>query len=156
MIRKTILIANFNMRFVIQRVSQASVSIQGKPTESIGTGLLVFMAIHRDDSEADCEPWIDKILKLRIFPDDDKPINRSIQDIDGEILLISQFTLYGDTKGQNRPSFIQAAKPDVAKKIYAYFEKRLQQKWPKTKYGEFAADMKVSLVNDGPVTIILE
>ncbi|MBU0506821.1 D-tyrosyl-tRNA(Tyr) deacylase [bacterium] len=144
------------MKFVIQRVSQASVSIDNQIKASIGPGLLVFMAIHQDDVLEDCDKWISKILKLRIFPDEKKPINASIQDIDGEILLISQFTLYGDCKGQNRPSFIQSAKPDQAKEIYDAFEEKLIQAWPKTKAGEFAADMKVSLVNDGPVTIVLE
>ena len=144
------------MKFVIQRVSQASVTIHNQTKASIGSGLLVFMAIHKDDIVSDCDKWIAKILKLRIFPDDKKPINASIQDVDGEILLISQFTLYGDCKGQNRPSFIQSAKPDDAIEIYDVFEKQLIQAWPKTKSGEFAADMKVGLVNDGPVTIVLE
>ena len=144
------------MKFVIQRVSKAGVEIEGGATQEIGTGLVVLMGIHKDDTIADCEKWIQKILKLRIFPDDKKPINCSIQDINGEILLISQFTLYGDCKGQNRPSFIEAAKPDDAKRIYEHFENRLKEVWPQTKSGEFAAHMKVSLVNDGPVTIVLE
>lgn len=144
------------MKFVVQRVVEASVAIEGKPTVSIGPGMLVFMGIHRDDTQESCLPWIDKILKLRIFPDDQKPINRSIQDIDGEILIVSQFTLYGDCKGQNRPSFIKAAKPEAAEEIYNYFVTLLKSRWPKVATGEFAASMKIGLVNDGPVTIILE
>ncbi len=144
------------MKFVIQRVASASVEIQGEATASIGRGLLVLMGIHREDQASDCEGWVEKILKLRIFPDENKPINRSIQDIQGEILVVSQFTLYGDTKGQNRPSFIEAAKPDLAQNIYENFISLLKNKWPRTKTGEFGADMKIHLINDGPVTIILE
>jgi len=143
------------MRFVVQRVSSASVEIGGAVAASIGPGLLVLIGIHRDDTSESCPPWVEKILRLRIFPDEAKPINRSIQDIDGEILLISQFTLYGDTKGQNRPSFGQAAPPDQARGLYEGFVRLMKEKWPKTQTGEFAADMKVRLVNDGPVTIIL-
>lgn len=144
------------MRFVIQRVGEAHVAIEGRPAVSIGRGLVVFIGIHRNDTEKECAGWVDKILKLRVFPDQAKPINRSIQDVGGEVLLISQFTLYGDCKGQNRPSFIEAAKPEEARRIYNHFVDLLKQAWPKTKTGEFAADMKVSLTNDGPVTIILE
>jgi D-tyrosyl-tRNA(Tyr) deacylase len=144
------------MKFVIQRVSEASVEISGKRTAEIGLGLLILMGIHRDDGVEAIDRWIEKILKLRIFPDDAKPINRSIEDIQGEILLVSQFTLYADCKGGNRPSFTGAAPPETAKRIYEHFVHRLKEKWPKTKTGEFAADMKVRLCNDGPVTIILE
>ncbi len=144
------------MKFVIQRVSQASVVIEGSESAKINTGLVVLMAIHKDDVIADCDKWISKILKLRIFPDENKPINRSIQDINGDILLISQFTLYGDCKGQNRPSFIESAKPGLAKEIYDHFVSEFKKAWPKTQTGEFAADMKLSLTNDGPVTIVLE
>ncbi len=144
------------MRFVIQRVLSASVEIEGRTTASVGPGLAVFLGIHRDDKAEDCAAWVDKILKLRIFADDQKPINRSIQEVGGEILLISQFTLYGDTKGQNRPSFIQAAGPEAARKIYDHFIRLMNERWPKTQTGEFGADMKVNLCNDGPVTLILE
>lgn len=143
------------MKFVIQRVSQAEVRIEGGKTESIGPGLLILIGIGEADSPDMIDAWIDKILKLRIFADDAKPINRSIQDINGEILLISQFTLYADSKG-NRPSFLKAAKPDKAKAIYDDFVARLKARWPQTKTGEFGADMKVHLVNDGPVTILLD
>lgn len=144
------------MKFVIQRVSQAQVEIQGQDTQRIKTGLVILMGIHKDDTSEMNQKWIDKILKLRLFPDENKPINRSIQDINGEILLISQFTLYADCKGQNRPSFMAAAKPNQAKEIYHDFEKKLKRNWPQTKTGVFAADMQVSLTNDGPVTIVLE
>ena len=144
------------MKFVVQRVSEASVAVEGKKEASICRGMVVFLGIHRDDRLEDCPRWVEKLLKLRIFPDESKPINRSVQDIDGEILLVSQFTLYGDARGQNRPSFLQAAPPDQAKPIYQYFVDLLAAKWPKTKTGTFASEMKVSLVNDGPVTIILE
>lgn len=144
------------MKFVIQRVEQASVEIAGEKSARIGKGLLVFLGIHRDDRWEDCRRWIEKILKLRIFPDEQKPINRSVQDTKGEVLLVSQFTLYGDTKGQNRPSFIEAAPPDQAKDLYEKFVQEFKARWPQTQTGEFAADMKVQLTNDGPVTIILE
>ncbi len=144
------------MRFVVQRVSEASVIIDGKVAAEIKLGLVVLMGIHKDDTPGDCTAWVDKLIKLRLFADEQKPINRSIEDINGEILLISQFTLYGDCKGQNRPSFMAAAKPDDARKIYDHFVELLKKKWPKTKTGEFAADMKVSLVNDGPVTVVME
>ncbi|MCP5463975.1 MAG: D-tyrosyl-tRNA(Tyr) deacylase [Deltaproteobacteria bacterium] len=144
------------MKFVIQRTTQASVTINNTETRSIGAGYVILMGIHKDDDDSEISKWIDKILKLRLFADEAKPINRSIQDIDGEILLISQFTLYADCKGQNRPSFMQAAPPEKAKALYEKFVCLLKEKWPKTTTGEFAADMQVSLVNDGPVTIVLE
>lgn len=144
------------MKFVIQRTTSASIIINQKITAQIGTGLVVLMGIHRDDTTDLNEKWIDKILKLRIFADEHKPINRSVQDINGEILLISQFTLYADCKGQNRPSFMDAAPPEKAKMIYDDFVVKLKERWPQTQTGEFAADMQVSLINDGPVTVILE
>lgn len=143
------------MKFVVQRVSEGHVTIDGQ-TESIGQGLVVLMGIGKDDSEADCERWVEKLLKLRLFADEAKPINASLKDIQGEILLVSQFTLYGDTKGQNRPSFINAAPPEKAKAIYDHFVNLLKERWPATKTGVFAADMQVKLINDGPVTLLLE
>lgn len=144
------------MKFVIQRVQSASVTINQKVHSQIKLGYLIYMGIHKDDSKQDCEKWIDKILKLRLFADEKKPINASHQDVKGEILLVSQFTLYGDAKGQNRPSFMDAAAPGLAREIYDYFTSLLKSKWPPTQTGEFAADMQVSSINDGPVTLILE
>lgn len=144
------------MKFVIQRVKQASVTVDNQTVAAIAEGLLVYFGIHRDDTAAMADYWINKILKLRIFPDAQKPINRSIQDVNGEILLISQFTLYADTKGQNRPSFTQAKEPKAAAIIYQDFLAKLQTLWPKTKAGIFAADMQIHSINDGPVTVVLE
>lgn len=144
------------MRLIIQRVTQASVTVDNKIIAKIKQGFLIYFGIHKEDKATDCNTWIDKIIKLRIFADDHKPINRSIQDIDGEILFVSQFTLYADCKEQNRPSFTDAAPPAAAKEIYDEFVKQLKIKWPKTQTGEFAADMQVSSINDGPVTIIME
>lgn len=144
------------MRFVIQRVSQASVVVNNKTVAQIEKGLVVLVGIHKDDTKEMCEKWIDKILKLRIFSDDKKPINASIQDVQGQILLVSQFTLYANTKGQNRPAFLDAAKPDDAKEIYDFFVKTCKTHWPQTQTGEFGANMQVNLTNDGPVTIVLE
>ncbi len=144
------------MKFIIQRVKNASVMIDMQITAEIQHGFLIYIGIHRNDTVEMCESWINKILKLRIFSDDHKPINRSIQDVNGEILLVSQFTLYADTKGQNRPSFIQAKEPQKAEIIYQHFLEKLLLSWPKTKSGLFAADMQIYSINDGPVTIILE
>lgn len=144
------------MKFVIQRVDGASVAIDGRVHCKIGKGLVVLVGIHKDDRIGDCARHVDKILKLRIFADAEKPINASIRDVDGEALLISQFTLIADLKGQNRPSFIDAAKPAEARAIYDEFVLLFAAAWPKTKSGVFAADMRVSLINDGPVTIVME
>lgn len=145
-----------SMKFVIQRVRNASVTIDNHVTASIGAGLVVLIGIHKNDALEDCEKFVQKILKLRIFADHAKPINASVQDVGGEILLISQFTLIADCQGQNRPSFMAAAKPEEARQIYEHFVKLCTKAWPKTKTGRFATDMQVALVNDGPVTIILE
>lgn len=143
------------MKLVIQRVALASVTVDGKTIASVGQGLLILVGFTHSDTLEEIFPTIEKILKLRIFADQAKPINISIQDIQGEILLVPQFTLYADCKGGNRPSFIDAMKPEPAKILYEQFVKEFQKKWPKTSSGIFGADMKVSLVNDGPVTIVL-
>lgn len=143
------------MKFVIQRVLNASVEIDGSVAASIGPGLVVLVGIHKDDKREDLPRYVDKLLKLRLFADDSKPINASLRDVDGEALLISQFTLIADLKGQNRPSFIDAAKPEAARALYDEFVGLFTAAWPKTKTGIFAADMKVALVNDGPVTIVM-
>lgn len=144
------------MRFLVQRVTRASVTINDNITAQIGTGLVVLMGIHKDDTTALCEKYVQKLLRLRIFADTIKPINASVMDIGGEILIISQFTLYGDCKGQNRPSFKDVARPEIARPIYDEFVRLCQAAWPKTHTGEFAADMLVELVNDGPVTVLVE
>lgn len=144
------------MRLLVQRVSEAAVEIEGKITAQIGKGILVFVGIGRQDQKEECPKWVDKLLKLRLFPDEAKPINRSIQDVKGEILLVSQFTLYGDTRGQNRPSFIRAAPPEQAEALYDHFVALMKAKWSRTQTGQFAAHMRISLINDGPVTLLLE
>jgi D-tyrosyl-tRNA(Tyr) deacylase len=145
------------MRVIIQRVSKASVSIDGKTNGKIKTGLLVLLGIENADSEKDIEWLVKKIVQMRIFSDSEGKMNLSVQEINGDILLISQFTLFAATKKGNRPSFIQAAKPDVAIPLYEKFivatEKLLGKK---IQTGVFGADMQVELINDGPVTIVLD
>lgn len=145
------------MRAVIQRVSEASVTINNNVKSLIKTGLLVLLGIEENDNDKDIEWLIKKITQMRIFSDEDGKMNLSVQDINGDILVISQFTLYASTKKGNRPSFIQAAKPALAIPLYETFLTQLKIQLNKEIYsGEFGADMKVTLVNDGPVTIILD
>ena len=145
------------MRAVIQRVSEASVTIGGKVKASIGTGLLVLIGIEESDSLADIDWLSGKIVRLRIFSDENQLMNLSIQDVRGEILVISQFTLFAETKKGNRPSYIRAARPETAIPMYNKFLDQLNKDFAAPVYsGEFGADMKVKLVNDGPVTIILD
>ena len=143
------------MRVVIQRVSEASVKIEGKIKSEIGLGFLVLVGFETQDSIEDLEWIAAKIIKLRIFSDSEDKMNLSIEDVKGEILLISQFTLFASTKKGNRPSFINSAKPEIAIPLYGNFIKLLSAN-VFTKTGTFGADMKVSLVNDGPVTIIID
>jgi D-tyrosyl-tRNA(Tyr) deacylase len=143
------------MRAVIQRVKKASVSIGGKAVGQIGSGLLVLFAVHVDDTEDKIAKLAEKILKLRIFSDTEDKMNLSVKDIGGEILVVSQFTLYGDAAGGNRPSFIESAKPDKALPFYEKFVKYLRESI-KTATGEFGAYMDVELVNDGPTTMIID
>ena len=143
------------MRIVIQRVSQASVSIDGKIAGEIQQGLLLLVGICPEDGQEDIEYAVRKISQMRIFSDDADKMNLSVQDVGGQILSISQFTLYADTKKGNRPAFTGAAKPDLATALYDQFNQKLAQTVP-VQTGEFGADMKVSLVNDGPVTIVLD
>lgn len=142
---------------VIQRVSESSVQINGLIKGAIGKGLMVLLGIEDIDSEDDI-PWLSKkIVQLRIFPDEQGIMNKSVLDCEGEILLISQFTLHASTKKGNRPSYIKAAKPEIAIPVYERFIKQLSIDLGKNiQTGEFGADMKVSLVNDGPVTIIID
>ncbi|MFC5272211.1 D-aminoacyl-tRNA deacylase [Adhaeribacter terreus] len=145
------------MRVVIQRVSEASVKINGQLKGAIGQGLLVLAGFSASDTAEDLL-WISKkLVQLRIFSDADDKMNLSVQDVGGEILLISQFTLFANTKKGNRPSYINAAPPTIAIPLYEQFIKQLETDLGKPiQTGEFGADMKVSLVNDGPVTIIID
>ncbi len=145
------------MRVVIQRVKCATVEIRNKIHSSVGQGLLVFLGIENDDGEEDINWLCKKIIQLRIFDDKDGVMNLSVADVDGEILVISQFTLHAKTKKGNRPSYIKAARPDVAIPLYEKFVEKLGfYLEKKIKTGEFGALMQVSLVNNGPVTIIID
>jgi D-tyrosyl-tRNA(Tyr) deacylase len=142
---------------VIQRVSQSSVKIDGKIKAEIGNGLMILLGIEDADGQEDIEWLSKKIVNLRIFPDENGVMNRSILDHNGEILLISQFTLHASTKKGNRPSYIKAAKPEVAIPIYQKMIEALESELGKPiGTGEFGADMKVSLINDGPVTLVMD
>ena len=143
------------MKIVMQRVSQASVTIDGKIAGAIQQGLLLLVGICPEDGQEDIDYAVRKISQMRIFSDDADKMNLSVQDVGGQILSISQFTLYADTKKGNRPAFTGAAKPDLATALYDQFNQKLAQTVP-VQTGEFGADMKVSLVNDGPVTIVLD
>ena len=145
------------MRAVIQRVTQASVTIDGKVKSAIQNGLLVFIGIEDADTIEDVEWLSNKIINLRIFDDENKVPNISVKDIDGGILLVSQFTLHAATKKGNRPSYIKASKPDIAVPLYEKMIVQLENDLGKKIFmGEFGADMKVALLNDGPVTIIID
>ena len=143
------------MKIVMQRVSQASVTIDGKIAGAIQQGLLLLVGICPEDGQEDIDYAVRKISQMRIFSDDADKMNLSVQDVGGQILSISQFTLYADTKKGNRPAFTGAARPDLATALYDQFNQKLAQTVP-VQTGEFGADMKVSLVNDGPVTIVLD
>ena len=145
------------MRTVIQRVSQAAVVIDGVEKSRIGPGLLILLGIEQDDTTADIEWLCKKIVSLRIFSDEAGLMNRSVQDIEGEMLVVSQFTLHASTKKGNRPSFIRAARPETAIPMYEQFTEILRRDSGRPVLtGEFGADMKVSLLNDGPVTILMD
>jgi D-tyrosyl-tRNA(Tyr) deacylase len=148
---------NTPMRAVVQRVSEASVTIAGQVGSSIETGLVVLLAVEDSDTPEDIDWLSGKIVRLRIFPDENGVMNRSVQEAGGDVLLISQFTLFASTKQGNRPSYIRAARPEMAIPIYEAFRHRLAEGLGKAvRTGEFGADMKVSLVNDGPVTIVID
>ena len=145
------------MRAVIQRVSEASVTIAGQSRGAIQTGLLVLLAVEEADTPEDIEWLSGKMVRLRIFPDDQGMMNRSVQEVGGDILLISQFTLFASTKKGNRPSYSRAARPEIAVPLFEAFTRKLSEDLGKpVQTGEFGADMKVSLVNDGPVTIVID
>ncbi len=144
------------MRLVIQRVSEASVTIEGRVKSKIGVGLLVLLGIEEADNKDDINWLVGKLVNLRIFPDQDEVMNRSILDVNGSLLIISQFTLHASTKKGNRPSYIAAAKPDVAIPLYKQFVADAEKTGVPVFTGEFGADMKVALINDGPVTILID
>jgi D-tyrosyl-tRNA(Tyr) deacylase len=145
------------MRAVIQRVSSASVTIAGTMKSSIHTGLLVLVAVEEADTSEDIEWLAGKIVRLRIFSDDAGLMNRSVQEVNGEILVVSQFTLFASTKKGNRPSYIRSAKPEIAVPLYEQFLTKLTAEFGRPIHtGEFGADMQVALVNDGPVTIQID
>jgi D-tyrosyl-tRNA(Tyr) deacylase len=145
------------MKVVMQRVSEASVLIDGLETRSIGQGLMILLGITHDDTNEDIEWLCKKIVQMRIFPDEEGVMNKSILESAGDILLISQFTLHASTKKGNRPSYINAARPEIAIPLYEQFITQLQSDLGKNiSTGKFGADMKVSLVNDGPVTIVVD
>lgn len=145
------------MKVVIQRVSKASVTIEDKKAASIANGLLILLGIVNEDSQDDIEWLTNKIANLRIFGDENGVMNKSILDAKGDVIVVSQFTLHASTKKGNRPSYIKAAKPDIAIPLYETFVKRLENHLGRpVQTGEFGADMKVELLNDGPVTIIID
>ena len=138
---------------LLQRVSEASVRVEGQVIGRIDRGLLVLLCAEQGDTDAVADKLLAKILKLRIFADDAGKMNRSVQDVAGGLLVVSQFTLAADVAGGNRPSFTQAAKPDEGRRLYEHFVAQARAAHPVVQTGQFAADMKVALVNDGPVTI---
>ncbi len=144
------------MKLVIQRVERANVKVDGKTAGEIGVGLLVLAGIGSQDSEADCERLAAKLVNLRIFSDGEGKTNLSIKDVGGELLVISQFTLYADCRKGNRPNFLLAKEPGEAKRLYEYFTEICRSYIPVVRTGVFGAEMKVELLNDGPFTIILE
>ncbi|MDP5106847.1 MAG: D-aminoacyl-tRNA deacylase [Polaribacter sp.] len=145
------------MKIVIQRVSEASVTINEVKVANIKNGLLILLGIVNEDAQEDIDFLVRKIANLRIFNDENDMMNKSLLDIDGEVIVVSQFTLQASTKKGNRPSYIKAAKPDVAIPLYENFVKSLEKELhKKVQTGEFGADMKVALLNDGPVTIIID
>ncbi len=144
------------MKAVIQRVSEAEVKVDGAVTGKITAGLLLLIGVEENDTKADADWLAGKILNLRIFSDTEGKMNLSVQDIKGEILCISQFTLIADYKKGNRPSFIRAARPEAAIPLFEYFKEQLKTSGLQIESGIFGADMKVSLLNDGPVTIVMD
>lgn len=144
------------MRAVVQRVSRARVTVEGRVTGAIDVGLMVLAAIGREDSEAVTATMAQKIVNLRIFNDEQGKVNRSLLEVSGAILAVSQFTLYGDARGQRRPSFVQAAPPEQAKILFQQFVNELRKLGARVETGVFQAHMEVEIVNDGPVTILLD
>ena len=144
------------MKIVIQRVQRADVTVEEKVIGKIGKGYLILFGVGEDDTEEKLQRYVDKIVKMRIFADENGKTNLSIKDVKGEMLIVSQFTLYADCKKGNRPSFVHAGEPIKANKIYERFVELMKEQIEVVETGEFGADMQVSLVNDGPFTIILD
>lgn len=144
------------MRFVIQRVKEASVRTEGEVIGAIKEGFLVLIGVSGEDTEADADKMIHKMIRLRIFEDEEGKTNRSLEDIGGSLLLVSQFTLYANCKKGNRPSFTDAGDPALANRLYEYVIQKCRQLVPDVQTGRFGAEMEVSLVNDGPFTILLD
>ena len=144
------------MRLVIQRVLHAEVQVDGNTIGKIGKGLLVFVGAGQDDTKEIADKYLRKLLGLRIFEDENGKTNLSMKDVDGELLIVSQFTLYANCKKGNRPSFIEAGEPHMAEALYEYMIEEAKKSVPVVEHGEFGADMKVSLLNDGPFTVILD
>ena len=144
------------MKFIVQRVNKSQVEVEEKIVGKIDKGFMVLIGITHNDTKEIADFLVEKLCNLRIFEDENQKMNLSIKDIDGELLIVSQFTLYADCKKGNRPSFAGAAEPEKANALYEYFIEKCKDKVKKVEHGKFGADMKVSLLNDGPVTIILE
>ena len=144
------------MRAVVQRVSRASVRIGERPVAETGSGLLVLLGVGSDDEEVDADYLADKIVHLRIFNDQDGKMNRSLAEVQGSLLIVSQFTLFGDCRKGRRPSYTDAAAPEKGRELYEYFVERVRQSGLSVQTGEFQAMMEVELINDGPVTLLLD
>lgn len=144
------------MKLVIQRVENAKVEVDNKVTGEIKNGFLVLLGVAPEDTEKTADYLVEKLCNLRVFPDENYKMNLSIKDIEGELLIVSQFTLYADCRKGNRPSFVQAAKPEKAEELYKYFKTKCKEYVKNVQCGIFGAHMKVNLLNNGPVTIILE
>lgn len=144
------------MRLLVQRVSEAKVVIDGNIHSQIGGGFLVFLGIHKEDSQKDCKAFSEKLVNLRIFSDAEDKLNLSLKDVGGEILIVSQFSLYADCSKGRRPSFTESAPPAIAEPLYEHFLESTRHYWPHVQSGVFGADMKVHLVNEGPFTLLIE
>ena len=144
------------MKVVVQRVKEAEVTVEGKRVGKIGKGFLVLLGVTHGDTKENADYLVKKLCKLRVFSDENDKMNLALKDVNGELLIVSQFTLYADCSGGNRPSFTESAKPDEANALYEYFCEECAKNNIKVEKGIFGADMQVSLINDGPVTIIIE
>lgn len=144
------------MKIVLQRVAHAKVTVDGQLIGAIKNGFLLLLGVSDTDTEAIAEKMVDKVCKLRIFPDENGKTNLSLKDVGGEILVVSQFTLYADCKKGNRPSFVKAGSPQLANSLYEYAVDRLKSQGNRVEHGSFGADMKVELLNDGPFTLVLD